>query len=334
MAAYQVKLLNPSICFQEFALPWVSRRWEEQAVIELSVSKAECQILEQLLQYLQSAEAARQALAKLVYGFYQARLRQLDSTLESTNEFTLGSVCIVDLETKRLIRVNSAFQQWLGYSQTEGLALSFYDLVGGDRHLIDRQIHHLLLEQHCLLTKQLYRHKNGTWLEAEAQLKLIPFAGALAICVTAWDAAERKRAEALVDESEAKFRAVAGTAESAVFVYQDEQLCYVNPATEQMTGYTQAELYTMDLWDLVDPDLLSHANNLETQWRKPVFLSHQLDIVTKSGKTLCLEIIAAWAKLNGRPALIGTACDSNQVRQKVLSWNAIARSTLAKMLIS
>jgi len=152
-----------------------------------------------------------------------------------------------------------------------------------------------------------------------------------ALAELARDATEHRQAEALIQESEAKFRAVADMAASAIFVYQDEQLCYVNLATERMTGYTQAELRTMDLWDLVDPDLFSHAGKLATQWRKPVFLSHQLEMVTKSGKTLCLEIMATWVKLNGRPALIGAAFDSNPSRQKTLSWDAIARSTLAKI---
>jgi PAS domain S-box-containing protein len=110
-------------------------------------------------------------------------------------------------------------------------------------------------------------------------------------------------------ENEAKFRAVAESATSAIFIYQKEQLCYVNPATEKVTGYSQAELYTMNFWDLVDPKCLCGTGNLEKQLGKPVFIRHELELVTKHGEERCLEVIATWAEFKGHPALFGTACD-------------------------
>ncbi|NJL38673.1 MAG: PAS domain S-box protein [Leptolyngbyaceae cyanobacterium SM1_4_3] len=133
--------------------------------------------------------------------------------------------------------------------------------------------------------------------------------GVLVLYVAARVATRRRQIESVLRESEANFQAMAETATSAIFIYQDERLCYVNPATEQMTGYTQAELCTMNLWDLVDPDLLTHANRLENQLGKPVFFHHELEVVTKSGESRCLEVTATWAEFKGRPALIGTALD-------------------------
>lgn len=129
----------------------------------------------------------------------------------------------------------------------------------------------------------------------------------LVLDIAARDATRRRRVEAMLRESDAIFQAMAETATSAIFIYQNEQLCYVNPATERITGYTQAELCTMNLWDLVDPDLLAHANRLETQLGKPVFFHHELEVVTKLGETRCLEVMATWAEFKSHPALIGTA---------------------------
>jgi PAS domain S-box-containing protein len=129
----------------------------------------------------------------------------------------------------------------------------------------------------------------------------------LLLDIAVQDATGRRRVEATLRESEANFQAIAETATSAIFIYQSEQLCYVNPAAEQMTGYTQAELCTMNLWDLVDPDLLAHATRLETQLGKPVFFHNELEVVTKLGETRCLEVMATWAEFKGRPALVGTA---------------------------
>lgn len=276
-------------------------------MIELGVFQTECQVLKQLLLRLRSAEAARQALA-MMYGTNQIALKCPDqNSLTQDNNSTAESVCVVDLNTKQVLQVNLAFQRWLGYDWTKESTLSLYELLEGDRHQIDRQIHHLLLEQHCLITEQSCRHQDGSWIKAEVKLSLTPLEGELALRVAVRDVTERRQVEATLRESEAKFRAVAEMAASAIFIYQDEQLCYVNPATEQLTGYTQAELQTIKLWDLVDPDLLTYVNRLEIQLGKPVFLRHELEMMTKSGEIRCLEVIATWAKFNGRPALIGTA---------------------------
>lgn len=288
-------------------------------MIELGIFQTECQILEQLLLRLRSAEAAKQALAKLVYGAYQTSLKRLDQNpLDQNDKPTSESICVVDLNTKQVLQANLAFQRWLGYDRTEKLTLNLYDIVEGDRHQIDRQIHHLLLEQHCLITEQLCCHKDGFWIEAEVRLSLILLKGVLALCVIARDVTERRQIEATLQESEAKFRAVAETATSAIFIYQDEQLCYVNPTMEQLTGYTQTELHTMKLWDLVDPDLLAYTNRLEIQLGKPIFLRHELEMMTKAGEIHCLEVIATWAEFNGRPALIGTAFDLKNTFQLTL----------------
>ncbi|MBD1869809.1 PAS domain S-box protein [Leptolyngbya sp. FACHB-671] len=306
--------LEPFNRLQEFALPVISASGEP--VIELGIFQTECQILEQLLLRLRSAEAAKQALAKLVYGAHQTSLKCPDQhSLNQDDKPASESICIVDLNTKQVLQANLAFQRWLGYDQTEESPLNLYDIVEGDRQQIDRQIYHLLLEQHCLITEQSCRHKDGFWIEAEVRLSLISFKGALALYVVARDVTERRQIEATLQESEAKFRAVAETATSAIFIYQDEQFCYVNPATEQLTGYTQAELHTMKLWDLVDPDLLAYANRLEIQLGKPIFLRHELEMMTKVGEIRCLEIIATWAEFNSRPALIGTAFDLNNTFQ-------------------
>jgi PAS domain S-box-containing protein len=277
-------------------------------VIELGIFQTECQVLEQLLLRLRSAETARQALA-IRYGAYPTGFQHPNQNPLNPDTSASEGICMVDLDTKQVLQVNLAFQQWLGYDQTEGFTLSLYELLEGDRHQIDRQIHHLLLEQHCLITEQFCRHRDGSWVEAEVKLSLTSLEGVLVLCVALRDVTERRQVEATLRESEAKFRAVAETAASAIFIYQDEQLCYVNPATEQLTGYTQAELQTIKLWDLVDPDLLTYVNRLEIQLGKPVFLRHALEMMTKLGESRCLEVIATWAEFKGRPALIGTAFD-------------------------
>lgn len=64
----------------------------------------------------------------------------------------------------------------------------------------------------------------------------------------------RLHAEEAQKQSEAQFRALAETSTAAIFIYQSEQVSYVNPASEQLTGYTRDELLHKTFWELVHPD--------------------------------------------------------------------------------
>src|SRR5260370_40811571 len=55
-------------------------------------------------------------------------------------------------------------------------------------------------------------------------------------------------------EREAKFRTLAETIPSGIFVSRGKRLHYVNHAAEVITGYNREELLSMNFWDLVHPE--------------------------------------------------------------------------------
>ncbi len=57
-----------------------------------------------------------------------------------------------------------------------------------------------------------------------------------------WDVTESKRIEHTLKLNEARFRTLAETTEASIFLIQGNKLCYVNPAAEELTGYTMKEL--------------------------------------------------------------------------------------------
>jgi PAS domain-containing protein len=65
---------------------------------------------------------------------------------------------------------------------------------------------------------------------------------------------ERQRAELALRESEAKFRLVAETAPCAIWILQGGRLVYVNRYAENLSGYSRGELFSMNPWELVDPE--------------------------------------------------------------------------------
>ncbi|ARV62689.1 PAS domain-containing sensor histidine kinase [Nostocales cyanobacterium HT-58-2] len=57
-----------------------------------------------------------------------------------------------------------------------------------------------------------------------------------------WDVTESRKTEEALRLNEARFRALAETTEASIFLTQNKNICYVNPAAEELTGYTRKEL--------------------------------------------------------------------------------------------
>ncbi|MGH7997989.1 MAG: scytonemin biosynthesis sensor histidine kinase, partial [Brasilonema sp.] len=57
-----------------------------------------------------------------------------------------------------------------------------------------------------------------------------------------WDVTESRKTEEALRLNEARFRTLAETTEASIFLIQDQRICYVNPAAEELTGYSKKEL--------------------------------------------------------------------------------------------
>lgn len=53
------------------------------------------------------------------------------------------------------------------------------------------------------------------------------------------DVTESKRTEEALKLNESRFRTLAETTEASIFLIHNERFCYVNPATEILTGYSK-----------------------------------------------------------------------------------------------
>lgn len=118
------------------------------------------------------------------------------------------------------------------------------------------------------------------------------------------------RTQAL-QESETKFRTLAEMATAGIFIYQDGRLHYVNPATQQITGYTQAELMARDPWSLLPPERQpeARARGLALERGEAVPTHYELQMITKHGAARWIDFTARLIEFEGRPAILGTALD-------------------------
>jgi len=122
---------------------------------------------------------------------------------------------------------------------------------------------------------------------------------------------QRKRAEQELARSEEKFRALAETTSAAIFIRQGRQLTYANRRAMQLTGYSLAELTSMNYLQLVHPDFHASvaAGAAARQRKEPAPLNYEIKILTKSGAERWVEIAMATIELDGQAAGLGTAYD-------------------------
>jgi diguanylate cyclase (GGDEF)-like protein/PAS domain S-box-containing protein len=124
-------------------------------------------------------------------------------------------------------------------------------------------------------------------------------------------AIDRKRAAEALRESEGRFRTLAETAPSAIFIYQGAGFIYANASMAALTGYAREELGSMNLWDMVHPDYkdLIRGRGLARLRGDEAPTGYQFKIVRKDGEERWVDFSAAVIDVGGRPAVLGTAFD-------------------------
>jgi len=128
---------------------------------------------------------------------------------------------------------------------------------------------------------------------------------------------ERHRVEHALRESEAKFRLVAETAPCAIWILQGEKLVYVNRHAESLSGYSREELFSMNAWELVDPEFRTmgeqrYSARLRGENPEP---RYQFRIRTKAGELRWLDFSGARTNFEGKPAILATAFDITAIKR-------------------
>ncbi len=82
------------------------------------------------------------------------------------------------------------------------------------------------------------------------------------------------------------FRTLAESTATAILVYREDEVLYVNPAIERLTGYTAGEVVGLPAWHMVHPDFQSLIRErVRARFRgEPVPSRYEFKIVTKDGR--------------------------------------------------
>ncbi len=249
-------------------------------------------------------------VARDVTEWKQAReqMDMLADALRSVDE----CVSITDMNDKVMF-VNEAFQRVYGYTAQE-LIGKHISIVRSP--LTDESLYRDILPatlQGTWRGELFNRRKDGTDFPIFLSTSVVrdEHGTPIALIGVASDITERKKAEQALRESEEKFRSVAETAATAIFIYQGEFLQYVNPYATTLTGYSQDELLQMHFWDVVHPEHreMILQRGLARQRGEYVPTRYEFKIMTKSGEERWLDFTAGVIQFRGQPAVLGTAFD-------------------------
>lgn len=242
----------------------------------------------------------------------QEALRLSEQKFETAFRASPHAMTISSLRDGRFLDVNSSFERQSGFSRSEVIGKTVLDIgLWADSADFASIMADSLHRRKVTGREVRLRTKSGRLVNALYSVEVIDVNGEPCALAAGEDITERLQMEKALRESEAKFRLVADTVTSAIWLLQDNRFVYFNKEFEVISGYSRDEILSMNPWDLVHPEF-REQNYARAQARlrgKLVSNRYQFAIRTKSGEKRWVEFSAALTELNGKPAVLASAFD-------------------------
>lgn len=268
--------------------------------------------------------------ADLAFGIQSIRIRNEQKKIETELnkselryrrlfEAAKDGILILDEKTGEIIDANPYILEILGYSYQSILGKHLWEIgLIQDKSKADEAFNTLRREGYIRYDDLPLQTKNGTTRDVEFISNLYAIHDSNVIQCNIRDITERKIAVTALRESEQRFRAVFDAAQDGMLVTDPEthRFIMVNSAILKQTGYTQPELLTLSIEDIVCPaDLSSIIEHYEKHLRGEITLSSNISIQRKDSTVFFTDINSSIVTLQGREYLLSIIRDVTERRK-------------------
>lgn len=133
----------------------------------------------------------------------------------------------------------------------------------------------------------------------------------VAVIETLQDITEIKKLYQDLKERNEVFEKLVNSTSAAIFIYDETGFKFGNRMCELISGYTLEELYKMNYFEIVHPEMREIMIERATRRLKgeDVIKRYEIKIVTKAGETKWLDFTSDLIEYRGKKMAIGTAYD-------------------------
>jgi PAS domain S-box-containing protein len=161
------------------------------------------------------------------------------------------------------------------------------------------------------INENMRRNGERVWISWTNKIVLDSQGQVLEVLSIGSDITERKRAVEALTESEHKYRLVVENAEEAILIAQDGMLKYVNPVTLRILGYSEEELFSKPLIEIVHPEdreklLSARIKRMQDEETDPV---RQFRVICRDGSVKWGNLHAVAISWKGKPATLNFLTD-------------------------
>ncbi len=188
----------------------------------------------------------------------ERKLRDSEELFRGVFEYAPFGIIVSSLDG-RFIRLNAAFCRILGYSEQELMRKSWAELTHpDDREMSHRTFYRMRSEPNsCAEMEKRYLHRSGAVVWVRMKISTVGASGANPpyFVVHVEDITERKRTEEALSESEDRFRVMADSCPTLMWVTgADGEIQFINRAYREFCGITWEQLGEGKWKSLIYPD--------------------------------------------------------------------------------
>ncbi len=215
----------------------------------------------------------------------------------------------------RFIYLSPACENLLGYTPDELIGHHFFESLTEEGLEITKRA--MGIRQTTLTMPHRRKQGGEIWLEVTVNGEFDETGKMIGLHGIARDATERRKFEAIIKESEQRYRLLVDSSNEGIGVVQDDMLKFMNPALKNLTGYSGPISLELHFLNLIHPD---DQELVKSHYQKQLQgdasgEKYQIRLLKNDGHIIWVEISGVKIDWESRPATLNFISDINERKQ-------------------